>query len=54
LCGNSNNQGENRSRTTAEVLSAVGKYKVKYDGFYKDKFNETTKQRDIFNQQNLG
>jgi hypothetical protein len=47
------NQGENRSRTTAEILTAVGKYKVKYDGFYKDKYNESTKQRDIFDPKNL-
>ena len=47
------NQGENRSRTTAEILAAVGKYEVKYDGFYKDIYNESTKQRDVFNPKNL-
>ena len=47
------NQGENRSRTTAEILSALGKYEVKFDGFYKDKYNETSKQRDVFNPKNL-
>ena len=47
------NQGENRSRTTAEILSAVDMYQVKYDGFYKDKLNELTNQRDIFNPKNL-
>ena len=47
------NQGENRSRTTAEILSALGKYEVKFDGFYKDKYNEDSKQREIFNPKNL-
>ena len=47
------NQGENRSRTTAEILSALDKYEVKFDGFYKDKYNEDSKQREIFNPKNL-
>ena len=47
------NQGENRSRTTAEMLSALGKYEVKYDGFYTDRYNEVSKQREIFNPKNL-
>lgn len=32
------NQGENRSKTTAELLSKTGKYSVKYEGFHSDKF----------------
>jgi hypothetical protein len=47
------NQGENRSRTTADILSALGKYEVKFDGFFRDKYNEQTKQRDVFNPKNL-
>lgn len=42
------NQGENRSRTTAEILSAMKKYEVRFDGFFRDKYNEKTKQRDVF------
>jgi predicted protein tyrosine phosphatase len=47
------NQGENRSRTTAEILASLDKYKVLYDGFYKDRLNELTNKRELFNSKNL-
>ncbi len=47
------NQGENRSRTTAEILMALGRYDVKYDGFYKDRINELTGLRERFDTKNL-
>lgn len=47
------NQGENRSRTAAEMLNTSGKHESKYDGFYKDKVNEGTGKRDVFNKNNL-
>ena len=47
------NQGENRSRTTAEILMALARYDVKYDGFYKDRLKDVSKQREKFDPQNL-
>ena len=46
------NQGENRSRTAAEILSGRG-HEARYDGFYKDKLNEQLKKREVFNVANL-
>jgi predicted protein tyrosine phosphatase len=46
------NQGENRSRTTADILSAKG-HVVKYDGFFKDRFNEELNKQEVFCVENL-
>ena len=47
------NQGENRSRTAAELLQQTGKYAVRYDGFFRDRFDEVLKKRVVFNRANL-
>jgi predicted protein tyrosine phosphatase len=47
------NQGENRSRTTAEILASTGKYEARYDGFYKNRDEEASTKREVFNPRNL-
>jgi predicted protein tyrosine phosphatase len=47
------NQGENRSRTAAEMLSQKTQYEVRYDGFFKDRFEEVEKTREKFDSSNL-
>ena len=47
------NQGENRSRTVFDILSANAGYVLKYDGFYKEKFNEASNQMEEFDPRNL-
>ncbi len=46
------NQGENRSRTAADILLAKG-YDVRYDGFFKDRFNEELNKQEVFCVENL-
>jgi hypothetical protein len=46
------NQGENRSRTAAKILLDRG-YEARHDGFYKDKFNDELKKREVFCVDNL-
>ena len=47
------NQGENRSRTAAELLLHTGKYAVRHDGFFKDRYDDALKKRAVFNPENL-
>lgn len=42
----------NRSRTAADILSAMG-HETRYDGFFKDRFNEEIKEREVFCVENL-
>lgn len=46
------NQGENRSRTAADILLSKG-HETKYDGFFKDVFSEILNKRDVFCKENL-
>lgn len=46
------NQGENRSRTAADILSKKD-HETRYDGFFKDKFNEALNKREVFCADNL-
>jgi predicted protein tyrosine phosphatase len=46
------NQGENRSRTAADILLAKG-HDVRYDGFFKDRFNEELNKQEVFCVENL-
>jgi predicted protein tyrosine phosphatase len=47
------NQGENRSRTAAEILLHTGKYAVRHDGFFKDRYDDALRKRVVFNPENL-
>jgi predicted protein tyrosine phosphatase len=46
------NQGENRSRTAADILSAKG-HDAMYDGFFKDRFNHELNKQEVFCVENL-
>ena len=46
------NQGENRSRTAADILLAKG-HNARYDGFFKDRFNQELNKQEVFCIENL-
>ncbi len=47
------NQGENRSKTAAMLLRKSGRYEVRYDGFYKERYNEKERHWEKFDPGNL-
>lgn len=47
------NQGENRSKTTALLLRQGNKHETRYDGFYKEIYNENDRKWEKFNHNNL-
>lgn len=47
------NQGENRSRTTAEIINLSGLHTARYDGFHKETLNAATGKWENFKRANL-
>jgi predicted protein tyrosine phosphatase len=47
------NQGENRSRTTADIINLAGLHTARYDGFHKETLNAATGKWERFKRANL-
>jgi len=47
------NQGENRSKTVALLLQRSGRHEARYDGFFKEIFNDKEQKSEKFNPDNL-